>query len=316
MTPVDSIRPGIETRLDPFLLDSLKTGDINKILAALPAGVTKDDVLDFLKNQWLRYKSHIQDEQFYVPFASAEECTKDKIAPPDPKFAMSSEDRSAMSYMFAKYDASKSAGVATASAITSKSAASGGKSSSSKYAEGDAAPRTLQDKIDEDEAAFNSTLDAFEERIFDINLQREYQAQEGEIKKMISELVAKLRAGSIDAEDVLLMIGKVFQMKNGLIGAQVGKRIMRKEEEMTKINASIRSIGDGVGGTDAFQTSAQLQTASTDTQRVGRDISSLTMSYQKVISNIEGVTTFVKSGLDEIKRGKAEIVRKFTASGG
>ncbi|MBI4367019.1 MAG: hypothetical protein HY543_09395, partial [Deltaproteobacteria bacterium] len=78
----------------PDVLEALRKGNIQEILQALPAGVTKQDVEEYLKQQWMALdQGLLQNTQIKADAGAIPPVTMEEMLPMAAEYQLTEEDR-------------------------------------------------------------------------------------------------------------------------------------------------------------------------------------------------------------------------------
>lgn len=299
---IDQIHRGLDStirpRLDhPEVAEAIKHGDIRKILQALPAGITRADIEDYLKQRCLVLEQGLlQNVQIKADEASlpAPDLAK-HLLPIDEANALTDEDRALLADYFGG-----SGKAATAARGAQEDA-------SEAVAEAQAFGQELIGTIDERIKQRDEFLFELEQAAFHLHLSQEMQSRQQELREELQRILHLVKEKKIAPEFALVALTKISVMESGLIMATQGKLLMNASDEQTRIAQSIQALDASNVG--AFEMK-KLELSQTTTS-MGEIQQVIQMAMQKV-QTAEGVCN---SMLGDYFRTQMDLRRKHDARG-
>lgn len=292
---VESIRRGLEgeikPRLDhPEVLDALRKGNIQDVVKALPSGVTKEDVEEYLKHQWaILDQGLLQNVQIKADEAGVPPVTMANMLPMTPDNTLTAEDRQLLQQGLGVHKAAK----------VSKVAATGGIGADQ-----------LTDMVTAHMTEFNEFMNGIHDKILEVQLTQELASKKAELQQELQKIIAMMREGKIDPEYVLIALAKVQISERGLLFTQYGRRIMHANDEMSRISKDIAAAG-------ADPTKwGMMEVAKQKMGEKAQSMQQFTSLMQKISQDIESIFSFAKGASESIINTKKEIVRHIGSSSG
>ncbi len=276
---------------NPVVADALRRGDIQGLHKMLTEyGLSIGDFEQFAANQHSKYINHVvQAEPLYEGYAMAPPPKMEDFPQFDMSSTLSQDDKKMASEM-----------------IVGKAMQSSGKAAAKGAVGGKASKPDLSEMQGHHDDAMDE-LDNLNNVIMDAQFTQELQNKSAELEEQLQKILAMARSGQIDDPAiVVLALAKVQVEKYGLVFTQLGKKVLKANEQMNgayealKMDPSIK----------------QQYTAKQNIQEGTRTLSQLTNDMNQVAQHIQSVITFSKSSIDAMKSAKDEIIRKLSASGG
>ncbi len=303
---VDQIHRGIDAtirpRLDhPQVAEALKHGDIHKILQALPSGVTRADIEDYLKQRCAVFQQGlVQNVQIKADESSMPPPNPAKhILPMDEANTLTEHDRELMADFFA-------VGKAAISARAADDIAPGADAEHAQQ-QTQAFGQNLVETIDERVKAREEFLFKLEQAAFNVHLTQELQSRQHEIREELRRIFTLVKQRKIKPEFAVVALTKAHVMESGLIGTICGMQLKNVSEQQSRVAQSIQ-------GVDATQIK-DYEMKKVEMQNLGLEMGSIqqniTMAYQRV-QTLEGQG---KSMLDEYARTRADLTRNVVPKG-
>lgn len=304
MAPVDNIRRGIDADVrqyleraqnDPQLRDAMARGDVQQIMRALPAGVTRDDILEFLKYRSVELEQTVIQQWTQIKAGDATIPPPDaglQLLPIDAQSALDSDDQQVVKKLLFGGKGAKTlgGGKAAPTAATPEDAAA---AEAALQAGGQHLLDEVRGQLGDDEAFLSN----IEEQIFNVQLGMELEQKQHEAKEQFQRIVAMMRAGLVDPEFVLLALAKAQISERGVLYTQLGRRVMRINEQQTKIAGEI-GLKTDLGA---------MEQAKQELQGKTMDMNQMMSLMQKVTQDIDSIMGTTKSMLEEYNRTKLEI---------
>lgn len=312
---VDHIRRGPDAnmrayldgaRFDPQLEEALRKGDVDKILQALPAGITRDDIEEYLKHravileQVVLQNYQIKADEGAVPPPSP----VDDLLPIDAGNALSVEDRQ---YLQAALGLS-----GDDSSADSQHSWKGAQVLRAGDTDQQEAADAINQHADDVHEFVSESLEGDQElllevqnQIFNIQLTMELQSKRAELRKELDRIIALMRSGMIDPEFVLVALAKVQVSERGTIFTQLGRKAMHINEEQSRLAREI-GVKDGLGGIETTKVKMQKETV---------NLNQVISSMNKVTQDIDSIFSMTKTLLEEYTRTKLELIRRAAVSG-
>lgn len=301
---VEGIKRGIESeirpRLDnPEVLDALRRGNIDDVLKALPAGVTRQDIEEYLKYRWsVLDHGLLQNVQIKADAASVPAITKEDLLPFAPEHQFTTEDRALLQ---------QGLGMGKAAAITTSASGGNGagvlgKGKATGGASGGVPAEQLTGMVESHLKEFDEFMNQIQNKIFEVQLSQQLEAKHQELKQELARIIAMMREGTLDPEYVLIALAKVQISERGLLFTQYGQRMMHANEEQSRIAKEIGLMGpEQFGGMEV-----KRHEIAKETMEIGQFASML----QKISQDIESIFAFAKGASEEIIKTKMELARK------
>ncbi|MBI2343198.1 MAG: hypothetical protein HYV02_02495 [Deltaproteobacteria bacterium] len=307
--PDATMRPHLN---DPQIVEALKFGDIHKILQALPSGISKADLEEYLKQEWVVFdQGLLQNLQIKADAGSMPPPDLVKhVLPIDDAHTLMPEEHHLLTEFF---------GVGQAAVMASGASAKG-----ADLPEGGApvAPPTDADLAQQDAEQFGQSLletigDRMEERdeflhhieneIFNTQLTNELLAKRDEIRREFRRIIDLMRRGLVQPEFVLVALTKVQVMESGVLVSTEGRKLMHLSEEQSRIAESIQSLDPSSVG-DFEMKKQQMAEQSLSMNMIMQNI-------QRAAQNMDTALSRGKSMLEEYNRTKLEVIRRVAVQG-
>lgn len=276
---------GVRLPLDnPQVMEALRHGRIEDAYEILrKEGISVKDFEDFAKAQHTKYLGEVvQREPVYEMDAAVPPPNPDDFPQHDQSNTLDSEDQGYF------------AGISKA--MVSK-------------AQGEL-PSDVEAKIRTDLESWDVFNRELNNRIFDIQLTMELKAKEAELQKDLDRIKSLVASGAVDPVFYILALTKYNVMRDGLVFAQVGRRIMRINDEMNQVTASLKGLDPNDPRYFAVTQEAQIKTREGAT-----NIQIQTMNMQQVAQSVQGHVSFGDTASKEIFKFRAEMIRKLNVGG-
>jgi hypothetical protein len=294
-----TMRPHLDS---PDVAEALKHGDISKIIKALPAGVTRAEIEEYLKQRFVVLDQGLfQNVQIKADFASVPPPHSVKnILPMDSANALTEDETQ---YFRGMLGIGKAAVVGQGKAVEDP----------------DAVPQTDVEKAQEDVAQFSNELlstirdrmqdrdefnDQLEKQIFNVQLNMELLNKRHELKEELRRIIDLMKRGAIQPEFVLVALTKVQVSEQGLIASQMGRRMMNINEEQKTIAESIQGINVGDPGQVG-----EFEMKKLELQQSSMSMNMIMQNMQRAVQQVDTALSVGKSMLEEYTRTKGELIR-------
>lgn len=301
---------------NPQVEDALRHGDIKKIMLALPAGVTRKDIEEYLKQRFvLLDQSIMQNTAIKSDFGA--------MPPPDLIENMIPVNKA---NAFSEEDALLLRELIGADPTTNKKSMSGAKAASIegfRAAEGDGdvidpeseAAEALADLTQYGEDLMDMVTQHQEERdqfmidldnqIFNTQLNIDLQKKSAELRKELQRIMSLIKSGKIAPEFAIIALAKIQQSDRGFKFALLGKQMMHVNQEQARVAESL--YGE--------KTPAGFESAKLEINELSMSMSQITGSMQQLTQEIDSIISTSKSMLDIINTTKLELGRHLSVSG-
>ncbi len=309
--------PDTRAYLDhPQVVEALRNGDIRAIMQALPAGVTRADVEEYLKQRFTMLDQAVW-QNTVIKSGAAE------VGPPDLQnhFATTSSDRAltdtdhaTLQQMFGMGRAARAAdappsdnGGAPGATPDDSSNMAPVPPSASEQAQQNLQNFSQQalDDISSELDKIDPFLKTMEDQIFDMQLLTALKDKRDELRRELRRIFSLARKGLIQPELVLVAMAKAQISEQGFIFSQLGRKMMSLNSEQSAIAKSIGAIDPSNVG--EFEVRKQKM------GEMGISINQIMQQMQRSTQNIESVMSSSKSMLEEYNRTKLDIIRKVAA---
>lgn len=289
--PISKKVTGEEIKLpldNPAIIAALQKGDIKDVHKLLSDyNVTAADLEQFAASRFYELKESVyKADPYYTVEASA--------PPPDIELFPSQDLSNAMSF-----EDSKTANILLAQSISGKKAISKGKAMVVGKAQDGAKPDlvSMQRHADEWDQYWNSV---FEPKIIEAQFTQELQAKSDELERELRKIMATVT----DPETMICALTRVSVEKNGLIFAQLGKKMWNLNEQSNKVIEWLK--GSKNPNLDNLTAKQKLSEFGQQTTFIMNDMKSVADSVQTSLNT-------GKSFLDTLDKTKLEIIRKLSA---
>lgn len=301
---VDQIHRGLDStirpRLDhPEVAEAIKHGDIHKILQALPSGVTRADIEDYLKQRGVVFQQGLlQNVQIKADEASLPPPDFVKnVLPIDDANALTDDDRD----LLADYFGGSSKAAVSAKAAPEATDADKADAESQAFGQG------LLETVEERTKHREEFLFELEQAAFNLQLTNELQSKRDELREELRRIFRLVKERKIAPEFAIVALTKTQVMEAGLIMTVQGKQLMNVNDQQRRVAESIQGLDAGNVG---------------DFEMKKHEMSSLGMDMQRIMQNIQTAMQKVstadgtgKSMLDDYMRTRADLLRNVIPKG-
>lgn len=302
--PNETIRPLLD---NTQVQEALDRGDINEVMRSLPAGVTKDEVLDYLKSQHRLYQEQIlQEYEIKAAEGTVPPPTVGDFNDYNPQYQMAPGDDEALF-----------AGFGGKAVMTGKFGEDG--ADPGPGGDPSASPPPVDPMVDdvkkfggdilalakEHLKDYEGFADMVGDKIFELQLNLEMASKNNELKKFARRLVALVKSGQADPIAVILGLAKIKVERNGLHFVHLGRRMYRANMK-SRMATDLVKEGSATGNLGIMEEGRQLQ------RGLGTDMTMLTSTMQKVVQDIQGTIGFAKGAIEEIRQGQRQLISKIS----
>ncbi|MBI4237179.1 MAG: hypothetical protein HY696_02020 [Deltaproteobacteria bacterium] len=315
---IDQIRrPGVDTmgsHLDhPQVVEALKSGNIHEVMKVLPAGVTREDIEEYLKQRALVLDQVIlQSTQIKADDATVPAPTPAMIAPIQAQAALGEEDRQLLRAVLGTGRGAEALTGKADSALPEE----GGATGDGGDATGQGAPNQALDdvlgygedllgRVDADAKEYEAFIAKLEDQIFNMQLGQQLQARREELRADLQRIIAMMKEGLIEPEFVLIALCKVRSSEQGLLFTQTGQRLMRVNEEQ-------QAIAKEIAGTKDYGT---MEISRQQMAEKSMSMQQLSGTMQRIAQNIDSLLGTTKGMIDEYAKTKMELIRRIAVGG-
>lgn len=315
-TVIDGIKRGVESEIKPRLdqhpevLDALRKGNVHDVLKALPSGVTKADVEEYLRHRWavldqgLFQNSQIKSDEFSVPPVTMED-----IPAMAAENALTAEEQNLLKQGLGGFKAAKvSRSMKGGKFADDAGAETKGPAPVSGAATGGVGEEQLGAMIESDLAELDSFMIDIQNKIFEAQLTQELESRRAELKKKLQEIMALFRAGLILPEFVLIALAKVQISERGLLVTQYGQRTMHTSQEQSRIAKDIDKLGSDPTKWGKLEVMRQQMGEKT------LHLQQFAQMMQKISQDIESIFAFAKGAGESIRETKRGMQRNIGAA--
>ncbi|GEM_PF-4478324 len=297
---VDQIRRGmsgdIRTQLDhPEIAQALQQGDIAEIMRALPSGVTRADIEEYLKHRFLLLDQALfQNTQIKADAAS--------IPPPDwkrdlpPVNAAHRLDDADGRLLFSMLKHGRAAKNLDPEVDPNVQAQQDVEKMGNE---------TLQ-MVGDHAQQYDDFANYIQDQVFTTQLRLQMESKRSELREEFQKIVAAMRAGQIQPEFVLLALAKVQSSEQGVLFSQLGQRVMHVSQEQSDVAKSISAVDASNAG--AFEMK-KLQIG-----QMSNDMNQMMSMMQRTAQGIDSILSTAKSQIEEYNRTKGELIRRIAVS--
>ena len=310
---VEGVRRGLEgdirPRLDhPDVLDALRKGNINDVLKALPSGITKADIEEYLKHQWLMLdQALLQNVQIKADEGTIPPVTMEGMSSMSADHAFTAEDRALLQQGLGMVKAA-SVGATPVGGNDVGTGLGSGKASQEWAATGGVGAGNLTGLVEEHLTEFNNFMIDIQNKIFETQITQELEAKKSELQKELQRIIALMRAGQLDPEYVLIALARVQISERGLLFTQNGRRMMHASDEQKRIAQEISAYATDVSKLGQMEVGRQEMGEKT------MQMQQTTSLMQKLTQDVESIFAFAKGASESIINTKREITRHIGAS--
>lgn len=297
----------------PQVVEALKSGNINEILKALPVGVTREDIEEYLKQRALVLDQVIlQNTLIKADDATIPAPTPAMIAAPQAGALLGEEDRQLLRALLGTGRGAESMSGKADSALPEEGGTTGdGGDATGQGASNQALDDVLGygddllNKVDVNAKEYEDFIKKMEDQIFNLQLGQQLQSRREELRQDLQRIIALMKEGLVEPEFVLIALCKVRSSEQGLLFTQTGQRLMRVNEEQG-------AIAREIAGTKDYGT---IELARQKMAEKGISMQQLSGTMQRIAQNIDSLLGTTKGMLDEYNRTKMELIRRVAVGG-
>jgi hypothetical protein len=295
---VQTISPRIEhdinSKLDsPELIDALRKGNIHEVLQSLPEGITKDDMLAFFKQQHYVLENHTIQKSAIC--SGEADCAPFHDEHSVPKFSVDVDaglTDGELHYV----------GEALAGKFTSKAAAK------SKHSDSGVAdtPAEFLDLARDQIQDIKDMEAQWEEEMINAQMSIEMQKNKQVLADIKREIDQVKRTGG-DVGYLLILIAKYARTEAGQLFSVESKKMARQitlDKKLSEAAADLSKTLDPQQAVVQMVSIRQQQTESSSNKQTGQQ------NIQQILGHLNGIATFVNSGLTSVDRQLMELGRK------
>lgn len=310
---VEGIKRGLDTEIKPRLdhpevLDALRRGNVQDVIRTLPSGVTKAEVEEYLKHQWVVLdQGLLQNVQIKAEPGAVPPVTMDDMLPMSADHSLTPEERALLQQGLGMY---KAAAVGKGAGLGDGKAAGDTKGPvkvGSSQATGGVGAEQLTGMVEDHLAEFNAFMNEIQDKILEVQMTMEMESRKHELQKETQRIISLFRSGQMDPEYVLIALAKVQISQRGLLFTQYGRRMMHANDVQSRIAKEIGNVGADPtkwGG---------LEVARHKMAEQSMNMQQYTSMLQKLTQDIEAIFGFAKGASESIINTKKEIVRHIGA---
>lgn len=309
---VDHIRrPGIDTMRahlgDPQVVEALIKGNVQDVLKVLPAGVTREDIEEYLKSRHIALdQAIIQNVQIKADDGAVPAPTSAMFPAFDKGATLSDADRAAITLALS-YSQHNGGSKALRGKAAAAVAFAQGRADTDGQAQTDVAHfgEQLIDNVESHTEEYEDFTKNLENQIFYIQCDQQLKAKREELQQELEKIMALCRANAIDPAFVVIALARVKSSEYGLVFSQKGQELMRMQKESNAIAASIGQTQD-YGKTQVA--SNKMREVSTNMQQVTGTMNSLAQQISSLVENAKGM-------IDSYEKSKADLISKVAPRG-
>lgn len=280
----------------------LRDANISEIKAKLPAGVSRTDIENFLRDQYGSFKSQIIQEGEIKAVAGAyppPELYQHRFSVHHTGTTLTPEEVTLFNQEMKAYMGSKN--------FKAMAAEKGFKATSTSDSDSSVTPMTDAEIAEAAQNTLNEAqgfMDDTWSMIMDAQMMKDMKTKTDEIQAEVDRIISLVKQGVVGPEFALIALAKVNATKNGVLMTWLGKKASHVNESLNNVSRELSGMSPG--STDYY---ANLTLAQNQTREGALQLNLLTTDMQKVMQDCAQVLEQVKGMMDMMTQGRRQIVQ-------